>query len=181
MAVKKCILVFILIVMALASYQAVDEALAAPPAQGSGSDSDDSQRHTGTVKWFNDRKGYGFIAEGSSTIFVHYTAIQGEGFRTLEAGQQVEFSVVDGRKGPQAVNVVVIDEDDSQRHTGTVKWFNARKGYGFITEGSFTIFVHYTAIQGEGLRTLEAGQQVEFSVADGRKGPQAINVVVLGP
>lgn len=62
---------------------------------------------TGLVKWFNDSKGYGFIhAEGSEQdIFVHYTQIQGDGFKTLAEGQHVEFELVDGPKGPQAQNV----------------------------------------------------------------------------
>ncbi|WP_188881947.1 cold-shock protein [Alicyclobacillus cellulosilyticus] len=61
----------------------------------------------GTVKWFNSEKGYGFIqVEGSNDVFVHYTAILGEGFRTLEEGQRVEFDIVQGQRGPQAANVV---------------------------------------------------------------------------
>jgi CspA family cold shock protein len=66
------------------------------------------------------------------------------------------------------------------RITGTVKWFNASKGYGFIerTDGA-DVFVHYTAIQSEGFRTLEEGQQVEFSVEQGPKGLQAAQVVIL--
>ena len=63
---------------------------------------------------------------------------------------------------------------------GTVKWFNAQKGYGFISsEGSDDIFVHFSAIQAEGYKTLNEGQKVEFEVVDGAKGPQAINVVKL--
>ncbi len=64
-------------------------------------------RGTGKVKWFNEAKGYGFIerAEGGD-LFVHYSAIQGNGFRTLAEGQEVEFDVVDGPKGKQAANVV---------------------------------------------------------------------------
>lgn len=62
---------------------------------------------TGLVKWFNDAKGYGFIQqEGSDKdVFVHYTAIQGDGFKTLTEGQKVEFDLIDGPKGPQASNV----------------------------------------------------------------------------
>ncbi len=60
----------------------------------------------GTVKWFNQKKGYGFItSEGNEDVFVHFSAIQGEGFKTLDEGQQVEFDVVDGPRGPQAANV----------------------------------------------------------------------------
>jgi CspA family cold shock protein len=61
---------------------------------------------TGTVKWFNSEKGYGFISqEGGPDVFVHYSAIQGAGYRNLEQDQQVEFEVTDGQKGPQATNV----------------------------------------------------------------------------
>ena len=62
----------------------------------------------GTVKWFSDQKGYGFITpdDGSKDVFVHHSAIKGEGFRTLQEGQLVEFEVTQGPKGPQASNVV---------------------------------------------------------------------------
>ena len=63
---------------------------------------------------------------------------------------------------------------------GTVKWFNSEKGYGFITpESGSDVFVHHSAIQGEGYKTLDEGQSVEFEVQDGQKGPQAVNVVKL--
>lgn len=63
---------------------------------------------------------------------------------------------------------------------GTVKWFNATKGYGFIsTEDGEDVFVHYSAITQDGFKTLEEGQQVEFEIVQGEKGPQATNVVKL--
>lgn len=63
---------------------------------------------------------------------------------------------------------------------GTVKWFNATKGYGFIsTENGEDVFVHYSAIQGDGFKTLEEGQNVEFEIIQGEKGPQATNVIKL--
>lgn len=66
-------------------------------------------RISGTVKWFNESKGYGFIArEGAGDVFVHYSGIRGEGFRTLAEGQAVEFEVVEGQKGPQAQDVVPV-------------------------------------------------------------------------
>jgi cold shock protein len=65
-----------------------------------------SERETGTVKWFNNDKGYGFISrEGGDDVFVHFSAIQGSGFRSLQENQQVEFSVEQGPKGLQAVDV----------------------------------------------------------------------------
>jgi CspA family cold shock protein len=66
-------------------------------------------KEQGTVKWFNGSKGYGFIErDGGEDVFVHYTAIIGEGYRNLEEGQRVEFIVKQGQKGPQAEEVVVI-------------------------------------------------------------------------
>ncbi|MGD8567600.1 MAG: cold-shock protein [Gammaproteobacteria bacterium] len=64
---------------------------------------------TGTVKWFNESKGFGFISpsDGSKDVFVHFSAIQGDGFRTLAEGQSVSFEVEQGPKGPQAANVTV--------------------------------------------------------------------------
>ena len=60
----------------------------------------------GIVKWFNSEKGFGFISvEGGDDVFVHFSAIQGEGFKTLEEGQEVSFEIVDGNRGPQAANV----------------------------------------------------------------------------
>ncbi|SFE16418.1 cold-shock protein [Peptostreptococcus sp. D1] len=63
----------------------------------------------GVVKWFNNEKGFGFISvDGENDVFVHFSAIQGEGFKSLEEGQKVEFEIVDGSKGPQAANVTRI-------------------------------------------------------------------------
>jgi cold shock protein len=68
-----------------------------------------TMRITGKVKWFNNAKGYGFIErDGGSDVFVHFSAVQGNGFRTLEEGQAVEFEIVDGPKGPQAGNVTKV-------------------------------------------------------------------------
>ncbi|HEX9074656.1 MAG: cold-shock protein [Acidobacteriota bacterium] len=66
-----------------------------------------AERITGTVKWFNSAKGYGFIArEGGKDVFVHFSAVQMDGYRTLNEGDQVEFAIEDSPKGPQAVSVV---------------------------------------------------------------------------
>ncbi len=66
-------------------------------------------RTTGTVKWFNDKKGYGFITpeDGAKDCFVHFSAIQADGFKSLKEGQRVEFEIVDGDKGPAAQNVTL--------------------------------------------------------------------------
>ena len=66
-----------------------------------------SERIIGTVKWFNGSKGYGFIErEDGDDVFVHYSEIQSDGFRNLDEGQRVEFTITEGQKGPQASNVV---------------------------------------------------------------------------
>ena len=68
-----------------------------------------ADRETGTVKWFNESKGFGFIErEQGDDVFVHFTAISGTGFKTLSEGQKVEFTVVDGQKGPQAQDVTAL-------------------------------------------------------------------------
>ena len=68
-----------------------------------------ADRETGTVKWFNDSKGFGFIQRGNGEdVFVHYSSIQTEGFRSLADGQQVEFEVVQGQKGPAAESVTAL-------------------------------------------------------------------------
>ena len=68
-----------------------------------------SDRVTGTVKWFNNTKGYGFLAqENGADVFVHFSAIKGDGFRTLEEGQKVEFSIEKGQQGLQASDVTLL-------------------------------------------------------------------------
>ncbi|KAF7007283.1 hypothetical protein CFC21_022231 [Triticum aestivum] len=72
---------------------------------------------TGVVKWFNETKGFGFITpdDGSKDVFVHFTAIQSHGFKTLAEGQRVEFEIQDGQKGPSAVNVKPLEVEEDKR------------------------------------------------------------------
>lgn len=86
----------------LGAYAAVSESAIASGAGGTG-----DGMATGIVKWFNATKGYGFItpAEGGDDVFAHYSAIEMEGYKTLKEGQQVEFEIQDGPKGPQASHI----------------------------------------------------------------------------
>jgi cold shock protein len=81
------------------------------------------------------------------------------------------------------IETFALDGDTSRRLfslKGTVKWLNAEKGYGFIqVEGGDDVFVHFSAIQGEGFKTLDEGQAVEFEIVQGNRGPQAANVTKL--
>lgn len=91
---------------------------------------------TGTVKWFNNAKGYGFIErQGQPDVFVHFSAIQGNGFRTLEEGQAVQFEIVEGPKGPQAGNLIAVRREpvadssqdaDGERSEGRWRSANSR-------------------------------------------------------
>lgn len=70
---------------------------------------------TGTVKWFDNQKGYGFIEyNDGEDVFVHFTGIEMEGYKALNEGQTVEFNIVEGSRGPQATNVVVVDSEVSE-------------------------------------------------------------------
>ena len=79
------------------------------------------ERESGTVKWFNPEKGYGFITRenGEKDVFVHHSAIQGSGFKTLNDGERVEFEVVQGQKGPAAENVVRLDAPEGGSQGGS--------------------------------------------------------------
>ncbi len=81
-----------------------------------------AETETGTVKWFNDAKGYGFISrESGGDVFVHYSDVQGSGFRSLQEGQRVEFTVEQGDKGPKAANVRPLDSGTGFAPT-TPRW-----------------------------------------------------------
>jgi cold shock protein len=83
--------------------------------------------------------------------------------------------------GPHAVTGAAPNSKKVEMAQGTVKWFNGDKGYGFIAvDGGQEVFVHFSAITGGGYRSLQEGQQVEFDITQGQKGPQAENVKVIG-
>ena len=155
-----------------------------------------AEREQGTVKFFNESKGYGFIERPNGVdIFVHHSAIRGEGFKTLREGQQVEYEIVQGPKGFNADEVVVVGEDPrieardasvenirpGERENGTVKWFNESKGYGFIARSQGgDVFVHHGDLRGGGVQTLSEGDHVEYEVVEDPKGSRAQDVVQVG-
>lgn len=140
----------------------------------------------GTVKWYEPAKGYGFAVPdgGGSEVFVHSSAIVTGGVVT--AGQRVAFLVGEGERGPQAEHVVplgagvaapvVADGAD-----GTVSWYDAGKGFGFVTPdgGGEDVFVNVRALA-EGVTGLNDGDRVSYDVVQGDRGPQARNLQVVG-
>lgn len=160
---------------------------------------------SGTVKWFNSQKGFGFItpADGGADLFVHQSAIKATGFRSLAENEEVEYEVVTEEGKQKAMNVTGpagsnVKGDGGRRggapsmprkwpegtptsdgkQIGSVKWFNSEKGYGFIAplEGGDDLFVHQSAIHATGFRSLREGEEVEFKVVDERGQKKAIEV-----
>ncbi|WP_188037043.1 cold-shock protein, partial [Actinotalea sp. JY-7885] len=140
----------------------------------------------GTVAWYEPSKGYGFVMPdgGGAQIFVHSSAIVGGG--VIAEGQRVAFLVVDGEKGPQADHLLPLGAQAAQAAVsdgadGTVTWYDAEKGFGFVTPeaGGQDIFVHVRALAG-GLTELAEGDRVTFDIAESEKGPQARNVQLVG-
>lgn len=140
----------------------------------------------GTVKWYEPAKGYGFAVPdgGGSELFVHSSAIVTGGVVT--AGQRVAFLVGEGERGPQAEHVLplgagVAAPAVADGADGTVTWYDAGKGFGFVTPdgGGEDVFVNVRAL-GEGVTALNDGDRVSYDVVQGDRGPQARNLRVVG-
>ena len=149
---------------------------------------------TGVVKFFNAHKGFGFIQQdqGGEDVFVHISAVERAGLEGLAEGQQVKFTLVD-RGGKVSASdleavgdVIAVEKKEApqreltgERATGTVKFFNGMKGFGFITrdDGQPDAFVHISAIERSGMSSLNEGDRLEFDIEVDRRGKySAVNL-----
>ncbi|GIG35917.1 cold-shock protein [Cellulomonas pakistanensis] len=152
---------------------------------------DTAQGVLGTVNWYEPAKGYGFLTpgDGGGEIFVHSSAIVGGG--VLTDGQPVAFLVVEGEKGPQADHVLPLrassvagagqPADRNDGADGTVTWYDAGKGFGFITpdSGDQDVFVHARTLSDD-IGELVEGDRVSYRLSEGEKGLQAQGVRLVG-
>jgi CspA family cold shock protein len=149
---------------------------------------------TGVVKFFNAHKGFGFIQQdqGGEDVFVHISAVERAGLEGLAEGQQVKFTLVD-RGGKVSASdleavgeVIAVEKKEApqrqltgERATGTVKFFNGMKGFGFITrdDGQPDAFVHISAVERSGMSGLNEGDRLEFDIEVDRRGKySAVNL-----
>jgi cold shock protein len=160
---------------------------------------------TGTVKWFNPTKGYGFIQPqgGGKDVFVHISAVEQAGLTDLADGQPLEFTLVDRGGRISATNLRIEGEPmaversgggggagagagpgggggpqrqlTGEKASGTVKFFNAMKGFGFIQrdDGQPDAFVHISAVERAGIPTLNEGDRLDFELEVDRRGKYA--------
>jgi len=152
----------------------------------------------GTVKFFNPQKGFGFIVrdDGGEDVFVHISAVEQAGLTDLADGQPLEFTLVDRGGRISATNLRIDGEPmaveraerapqrqlTGEKATGTVKFFNAMKGFGFIQrdDGQPDAFVHISAVERAGIPTLNEGDRLEFEIEVDRRGKfAAVNLTSI--
>lgn len=150
----------------------------------------------GTVKFFNTQKGFGFIQQetGGEDVFIHISAVERAGLESLAEGQELEFNLVDrgGKVSAQDIqivgDVIAVEERAAapqreltgEKATGTVKFFNSMKGFGFLVrdDGQPDAFVHISAVERSGLQGINEGERYEFDLEVDRRGKHsAVNLV----
>ena len=160
--------------------------------------SDQGFQTEAVVKWFSLTKGFGFVApaDGSSDAFLHSSVVNHAGMRDIPEGTKLLVIITDGPKGPQVASIVKTlgmapvppspgrtpptgPEEDM---TGSVKWFKADKGFGFVTpdDGGRDVFVHRSIMLAAGLQHLDSGQKVRMKVQTASKGREATMIEVIG-
>jgi len=159
------------------------------------------------VKWFNAEKGFGFVAlVGGSEAFVHIRQLETAGHSSVPEGARVKVRIGQGQKGPEVTEVIEVDTSTAQvtstterrsvprssshrqpdvgsteESVGSVKWYNATKGFGFIGQdgGGKDVFVHAKTLERGGLSGLAEGQRVRMQVGQGQKGLEARSIEPL--
>jgi CspA family cold shock protein len=161
---------------------------------------------SGVVKWFSPEKGFGFVelSDGSGDAFLHGSVLTQSGIAAVQPSETLEVRVGPGHRGPHVTEVLSVDSstaaprasqpsnfrattsngpstDTAVEETGTVKWFNPERGYGFIAlaDGGKDVFVHVSALERSGIEGLSEGQSVVVDVVEGRKGLEAARVRLI--
>jgi CspA family cold shock protein len=164
-----------------------------------------------TVKWFNGEKGFGFVelADGAGDAFLHIAVVQGAGHETVLPGSRLRVQVGRGQKGPQVTAILELDASSAapapsrpnrggppvggparrerpdpataSNVEGTVKWFRADKGFGFVVceDGDKDVFLHISVVERAGLSGVEEGQRLAMKVVKTQKGREAISLTLI--
>jgi CspA family cold shock protein len=162
----------------------------------------DAARLSGTVKWFNRSKGFGFVipSDGTGDVFLPLAVLERSGFNEAPDGATVVFDCVEGPKGRAVSQVIELDASTAAARPpregrfrgreesattealdGVVKWYDPARGFGFVlpNDGGKDVFVHITALRRSGLEGLEPGQPVRMKVAVARRGREAAEIELL--
>src|ERR1700741_1382729 len=164
-------------------------------------DTPPSHRAEAKVKWFNASKGFGFVtlADGSQDAFLPMAVLRRAGYEDVREGASITCEISVGAKGPLVTNILNVDNSTavalqggaggidrrgpraSTTMEGAVKWFEAEKGYGFISPdgGGKDVFIHITALRRSGMTVLGPGQRVRVEVVDGKKGLEADRISLI--